>query len=105
MALTEKADVQKAITALDTFIKRAKLSGRTEVMQEGDVALSLVKPEKYRYQIIAKITEDAKRVQAAVGERCKVEISGLSNRVSWQRTDVSELTLYIPYQLKLSDCQ
>jgi len=42
---------------------------------------------------------------SAMHRQCKVEIAGLSNRVSWQRTDVSELTLYIPYQIELSDCQ
>jgi hypothetical protein len=105
MALTEKADVGKAIQSLEAFIKKARVSGRTEVLPQGDVALSLVTPEKYRYDIIARITEDAKRLQAAVGQRCKVEISGLSNRVLWQRSDISELTLYIPYQIKLGDCQ
>jgi hypothetical protein len=105
MALTENADVGKAIPALAGFIKNVRVSGRTEVLSRGDVDLSLVTPEKYRYDIIARITEDAKRLQAGVGQHCKVEISGLSNRVSWQRSDISELTLYIPYQITLRDCQ
>jgi hypothetical protein len=105
MALAEKDNVQKAMATLSAFIKKARVSGRTEVEPAGDVGLSLVTPEKYRYDIIAKITEDAKRLQAAVGSQCKVEISGLSNRVSWQRSDISELTLYIPYQVQLTGCQ
>jgi hypothetical protein len=67
--------------------------------------LSLVTPERYRYDIIGKITEDARRLQATVGPQCKIEIHGLSNRVSWQRSDVSQLTLYIPYQVQLTGCQ
>jgi hypothetical protein len=105
MALAEKDNVQKAMAALSAFIMKARVSGRTEVEPAGDVGLSLVTPEKYRYDIIAKITGDAKRLQAAVGSQCKVEISGLSNRVSWQRSDISELTLYIPYQVQLTGCQ
>lgn len=105
MALSEKDDVPKAVSELTAFIKKAHLSGRTEIEPEGDVGLSLVAPEKYRYDIIAKITEDAKRLQATVGSQCKIEIHGLSNRVSWQRSDVSELTLYIPYQIQLTGCQ
>lgn len=105
MALAEKDNVQKAIAELSAFIKKARVSGRTEVEPAGDVGLSLVTPEKYRYDIIARITEDAKRLQQAVGSQCKVEISGLSNRVSWQRSDISELTLYIPYQVQLTGCQ
>jgi len=105
MALGQKDNVQKAMAELSAFIKKARVSGRTEVEAAGDVGLSLVTPEKYRYDIIARITEDAKRLQAAVGSQCKVEISGLSNRVSWQRSDISELTLYIPYQVQLTGCQ
>jgi hypothetical protein len=105
MALSEREDVQKAIADLNTFVKKARVSGRTEVEPVDEVGLSLVTPEKYRYDIIARITEDAKRLQSAVGSQCKIEISGLSNRVSWQRSDISELTLYIPYQVQLTGCQ
>jgi hypothetical protein len=105
MALGEKDDLQKAIAELSTFIKKVRVSGRTEVELAGEVGLSLVKPERYRYDIIARITQDAKRLQSAIALQCKVEISGLSNRVSWRRSDVSLLTLYIPYQVQLTGCQ
>jgi hypothetical protein len=105
MALGPRDDASGAIAAVDAFIKNARLSGRTEIKPRDDVGLSLVAPEKYRYEIIERITEDAKHLQTAVGSHCRVEISGLSSRVSWKRSDVSELTLYIPYQIKLTDCQ
>jgi hypothetical protein len=105
MALGEKDNVPVAIASLRAFIKKARISGRTEIEPEGDVGLSLVAPEKYRYDIISKITEDAKKLREAVGSKCRVELSGLANRVSWQRSDVSELTLYIPYQIQLTDCE
>ncbi len=81
------------------------MSGRTELEPEGDVGLSLVSPEKYRYAIIALITADAKKLHTAVGTQCRIRLSGLSNRVLWERSDVSELTLYIPYQVELTECQ
>jgi len=105
MALGEKDDVPAAIASLKSFIKKARVAGRTEIEPEGDVGLSLVTPEKYRYEIIAKITEDARKLRQTVGAQCKIQISGLSNRVSWQRSDVSELTLYIPYQVQLEGCE
>ena len=105
LALGARDNVQESIAALNAFIRKARVSGRTEIEPADDVGLSLVSPEKYRYDIIAKITEDAKKLQATLAAQCKVEISGLSNRVSWQRSDVSELTLYIPYQVQLSACQ
>lgn len=105
MALGEKDDVSKSIAKLTAFIKKARVSGRTEIDMEGEVGLSLVKPEKYRYEIIAKITQDAKRLQSSIPLQCKVDISGLSNRVSWRRSDVALLTLYIPYEIQLTGCQ
>jgi hypothetical protein len=105
MALGEKDDVPGAIARLRSFIKKGRVSGRTEIEPEGDVGLSLVTPEKYRYSIIAKITEDAKKLHSTVGTQCKIRLSGLSNRVLWQRSDVSELTLYIPYEVELTECQ
>jgi hypothetical protein len=105
MALGEKDDVPAAIANLAAFIKKARISGRTEIELEDEVGLSLVDPEKYRYEIISKVTEDAKKLREAVSAKCRVQISGLANRVSWQRSDVSELTLYIPYQIQLTDCE
>lgn len=105
MALAEKDDVPAAIANLTAFIRKARISGRTEIEPEGEVGLSLVAPEKYRYQIISKITEDARKLRESVGSKCRIQLSGLANRVSWQRSDVSELTLYIPYQIQLAECE
>lgn len=98
-------DVAQALRELTTFIARARMSGRTEIEPLHELALSVVDPEKYRYEIIAQIAADAKRLQGVVGVGCKVDISGLSGRVSWQRSDVSQLMLYIPYEVQLRDCQ
>jgi len=105
MALAEKDNVPAAIANLTAFIKKARISGRTEIEPEGEVGLSLVAPEKYRYEIIGKVTEDARKLREAVGSKCRIQLSGLASRVSWQRSDVSELTLYIPYQIQLADCE
>ena len=105
MALGEKEDVPTAVATLTSFIKKARISGRTEIELEDEVGLSLVTPEKYRYDIIRKITEDAKRLREAVGAKCRIQLSGLASRVSWQRSDLSELTLYIPYRVQLEDCE
>jgi len=105
VALAPGDDVSKSLSALSTFISKARVTGRTEIQPENDVALSVVNPERYRFEIIGQISADAKKLQNAVGTQCRVSITGLSNRVSWQRSDVSQLTLYIPYEVELSECQ
>ena len=101
MAQMEEVVVTGARISGDDYLRMPAIV----LERRADFLVQRVRPEKYRYDIIARITEDAKRLQNAVASQCKVEISGLSNRVSWQRSDISELTLYIPYQVQLSGCQ
>lgn len=105
VALAPGDDVSKQLSALSAFISKARVTGRTEIQPQDDVALSVVNPERYRFEIITQISADAEKLQNAVGSQCRVGISGLSNRVSWQRSDVSQLTLYIPYEIELTECQ
>jgi hypothetical protein len=35
---------------------------------------------------------------------CDVAIAGLEGRVQWERVSIPELTLFIPYELEISDC-
>lgn len=105
IALGPNVNVSDVTTRLNRFIKEAKVAGRTEVKAQSDLALSVVNPERYRYEIIHKIAQDAAKLRSTVGASCTIEISGLENRVLWQRSDISELTLYIPYEVELSGCQ
>jgi hypothetical protein len=99
-----KSDAKEQIGALKRFIEGASKVGRTELDTLGDIGLSIVNPERYRYEIIGAISEETRKLTEAVGQSCKVSISGLEGRVQWERTSVSELTLYIPYQVEVSDC-
>jgi hypothetical protein len=98
-------DVAAIIARLGAFIAKARVVGRTELDPDADVALSVVNPERYRYEILPLIAADARKLQAAIGGQCRVDLSGLASRVSWERTDVAELTLYLPYKVELTDCQ
>jgi hypothetical protein len=99
-----KADAKAQITALRKFITGATKAGRTEIDSLGDIGLSIVNPERYRYEVISAISEEVGRLNRALGVSCKLSLSGLEGRVQWQRTSVSELTLFIPYRIELSEC-
>ncbi len=104
-AIGAEDDVASLLRSLRSYIERARMSGRTEIEPVDEVALSIVNPDKYRYEIIEKIAADARKLQAAIGPQCQVDISGLAKRVAWERSDVSMLTLYIPYEVQLTGCQ
>lgn len=105
LAIGPGDDVNQALATLRSFISRARVAGRTEIETEGEEALSIVNPERYRHEIIGQIAADAKKLQDTIGQQCRVNISGLSSRVSWKRSDISQLTLYIPYEIELNGCQ
>ena len=82
----------------------AKKAGRTEILPLGDIGLSIVGPEQHRYEIIEKIAGENAKVSQAMNAECEIKIGGLEGRAQWERTSVSELTLYIPYGMEVSDC-
>lgn len=104
LALTPEMDVSQAITTLQTFIQSARMTGRTSLEPEGEVALSVVNPERYRPEVMAALASTVQELRAAFGERCQIAIGDFSQRLQWQRSDVSELTLYMPYGLTVSGC-
>lgn len=95
---------KEQIAELREFISGATKAGRTEIDPLGDIGLSIVGPEQYRYEIIRKISEENAKLKDAMATECTVSIGGLESRVEWERTSVSELTLYIPYGVEISDC-
>ena len=101
VALDENRSSKSQIADLRAFISGAKLSGRTEILPRGDIGLSIVGPEQYRYDILKKIADENKKMIAAVGGVCEITLSGLQGRVEWERSGVDELTLFISYGAEL----
>lgn len=96
-AVVESRPVKDQVTSLRNFIAAQKLTGRTEIERRGDIGLSIVGPEQYRYEILRRITQENERIREIVGANCSITVSGLEGRVSWERTGVDELTLFIGY--------
>jgi hypothetical protein len=99
-----KSDAKEQIAALRKFIVGASRVGRTEIDNLDDIGLSIVNPERYRYEIIGAIAAEAGRLKEALGIDCKLSLRGLEGRIQWERTAVSELTLFIPYEIELTEC-
>lgn len=104
VALDSNRTTKSQIADLREFVSGATKAGRTEILPLGDIGLSIVGPEQYRYEIIRKISEERKKILDAMAADCEFSITGLEGRVQWERTTVSELTLYIPYSVEVSKC-
>ena len=104
VALRPDRSSKAQIADLREFISGARKAGRTEILPLGDIGLSIVGPEQYRYQIIEKIAAENTKIGQAMSASCEITIGGLEGRVQWERTGVSDLTLFIPYGLEVSDC-
>lgn len=102
VALKEKHSSKQQIAELRSFISKTKLESRTEIEALGDIGLSIVGPEQYRYEILKKITIENNKIKDVVGGSCEIKISGLEGRVQWDRADITELTLYISYATEVS---
>ncbi|MEQ1514634.1 MAG: hypothetical protein ABL934_18415 [Lysobacteraceae bacterium] len=92
------------IADMRRFAESAVKVGRTEIDFDGESGLAMSRPERYRYEIIAAIADDARRLVDSLGMQCKVELDGLNSRIEWQRVSASELLLYIPYTMTVGDC-
>ena len=104
VAIDSKKTAKSQIAELKKFVKNAKLIGRTELEESGDIGLSIVSPEKYRYQILSLVSAENQKLKQTFGENCKVTNDGVAGRVEWDRTDVDELVLFIRHTTKV-DCQ
>jgi len=92
---------KEQIAELRKFIRQIKTVGRAEIIQHGDVGISIDNPERYRDRILKAILSESERVKSLAGGRCEVLIAGLERRVDWARTGVAELLLYIGYSTEL----
>lgn len=93
---------KQQIVKLRDFIADAELDSRTEVESIGDIGLSIIGPEQFRYEILKKIAVENQKIKEVIGGSCEMTISGLEGLIEWERTGIAELTLYISYETEVS---
>lgn len=88
-----------ATQRIDRFLKAIKPVGRALVEANEDLTLSIVAPDQYRGDIGALIAKDGAAMAARFGAGYSVEVRGLNRPVEWTRASLTEVLLYIPYEL------
>jgi hypothetical protein len=95
-------DRTEPVARIEGFLRAVRLDGRAQVESNGEPALSIVKPEQYRPQVMAAIAADVHAITEQLGAGYGGKIEGLESPVAWTQLDELELGLYVPYQLSVS---
>ncbi len=89
-------DARAALDRITKFVAAVPSVGRAELKAEGDMTLSVVKPEQYRGAIVDLIAADALANATKFGSDYGVEVRGLDRPVEWARASLTEVFLYLP---------
>ena len=101
VAYQDTRDAKLQIKELSDFISNSKVVGRTQIDELGDIGLSIIGPEQYRYEILEAIAKENKKIQSTIGGACEMSIKGLEGRVEWERVSVGELMLFIGHAIEI----
>ena len=91
-------NAQQKITG---FIKSVPATGRSLIVPQGGLSLTIINPDQYRDEIYKRIATGAKHAVSFYGPEYGVEVVGLDRDVAWQQVSNTEVFLYIPYSFKI----
>ena len=92
-------DSKTALDRIDSFVKTVPAVGRALIEPVGDLTLSVVKPDQYRDEIVGLVADDARKTSQRFGADYGVEARGIDRQVEWSRAGLTDVFLYIPYQI------
>ena len=92
-------DSKTALDRIDGFVKAVPAVGRALIEPVGDLTLSVVKPDQYRDEIVGLVADDARKMSQRFGADYGVEAKGIDRQVEWSRAGLTDVFLYIPYQI------
>lgn len=87
-------EAQRQITS---FVKAVPATGRSQILQRGELALTIVNPEQYRDEIYRRIAAAVQRAAGFYGPEYGAEITGLDREIAWAQVSNTEVFLYVPY--------
>jgi hypothetical protein len=91
------SNARQAVLAIESFAKKVRLVGRSEIIPSGDTQISIINPQQYRYQILKLVAEDAKKVAAMFGPDYGIDLSAFTRPVEWVGETPTEVFMYIRY--------
>jgi hypothetical protein len=82
---------------INGFVKSVPATGRSQIAQKGELALTIINPEQYRDEIYRRIAAGSKHAITFYGPEYGLEVTGLDGSIAWKQVSNTEVFLYIPY--------
>ena len=101
-AITKDDTFDGATARIKDFVAKSERVGRTEIVREPRWDLTLIGPDQYHDELVARIAEQSKKTAAQFGANYGVTIDGLEHAVAWHQKGPLDLALYIPYSFHVT---
>lgn len=88
------ADAQGKIGA---FVKGVPATGRSQIAQKGEIALTIVNPDQYRDEVYKRVATAARHAATFYGADYGAQVTGLDRALAWKQVSNTEVFLYVPY--------
>jgi len=82
---------------INGFVKSVPATGRSQIAQKGQLALTIINPEQYRDEIYRRIAAGSKHALTFYGSDYGLDVTGLDQSLAWKQVSNTEVFLYIPY--------
>lgn len=83
---------------INAFVKSVPATGRSQIQQKGQLALTIINPEQYRDEIYRRIAAGSQHAVTFYGPEYGLDVTGLHNSIAWKQVSNTEVFLYIPYE-------
>jgi len=82
---------------INGFVKSVPATGRSQIAQKGQLALTIINPEQYRDEIYRRIAAGSQHALSFYGAGYGLDVTGLDQSLAWKQVSNTEVFLYIPY--------
>ncbi|GAA0326963.1 hypothetical protein GCM10009087_41510 [Sphingomonas oligophenolica] len=86
---------------INGFVKSIPATGRSQIAQKGELALTIINPEQYRDEIYRRIAAGSQHAVTFYGSDYGLEVTGLDESIAWKQVSNTEVFLYIPYRFSV----
>lgn len=93
----KNASGPELVARIRKFTASIKKVGRTLIEDQGEIAISIVNPDQYRSTVLKLVTDEIKTVTAQLGPGYKVQLTGISEPLTWVQAGPLDVFLFIPY--------